>query len=550
MLTPQEIHPSKVAVYIRWSTDDQGEGTTLETQRERCCHFLLSQGWQFREELVYIDEGFSGGTLERPALSRLRSDVAAGRIDCVVVYKIDRLSRSVVDMVDLVLREWEGRCFVRSASEEINTITPAGKIFFYLLVSFAEYERNLIRERTMGGKVKRAEQGLNPGFRPPYGYRRGRQAGRLEVVPEEAGLVRRVFDLYRQGNGTQQIAQLLNQNSPRRGRPWSRLAIRRMLANPAYVGVLEYGRTRRTTREQRERQGLGRVVRYQRPRFARVEAAFPAIVERAVWEEVQRLLQARSGRGPHRPTYSDYLLSGLARCRCGATVGGKGVGGRRYYYCTGRRRHGAGSCSAGHLPAEPVDSALAAQVRALLAERLRAEDPAALAELLRAALQERIREAEAERRRTEQELSAGAQRRRRAEEDYRSGSLPARLYARELEALEAAEGGLRARLAQLRAWQKALQRARLDPRRLCLPTDFTALWERLTVPERKELLRRLTLRIQLYRPVRSQEPPHLEVEWNPDPEISRPHLEALLRQAALRTALAGLREPTAPEPSS
>ncbi len=360
MLSPAEINPAKVAIYIRWSTDDQGEGTTLQTQFERCRHYLQSQGWAFSDGLVYIDDGYSGGTLDRPALTRLRSDVDAGRVECVVVYKIDRLSRSVIDIVDLVLREWDGRCFIKSTTEEVNTLSPAGKMFFHILISFAEYERNLIRERTMGGKVKRAEQGLNPGFRPPFGYEKGASAGKVRVVEPEADLVRRIFDLCRKGFGPYQIAHRLNSEGvTRRGAPWNPLTIRRMLANPAYAGTLEYGRRMRTAG--------GKVVAVAIPRLARVEGAFPPIIPMAVWHDVQRSLQTRSTKGDGvKPTYSDYLLSGLAICECGAPVGGKRVGPHRYYYCTARKRLGKAACGAPHHPADAIDAAVAEQIRPIL----------------------------------------------------------------------------------------------------------------------------------------------------------------------------------------
>ncbi|HLN60805.1 MAG TPA: recombinase family protein, partial [Symbiobacteriaceae bacterium] len=344
------VDPKKVAVYIRWSTDDQGLGTTLETQRERCCHYLSSQGWEFRPDLVYVDDGFSGGTLVRPALTRLRADVAAGLVECVVVYKIDRLSRSVIDIVDLVLREWEGRCFVKSTTEDVNTVSPAGKMFFYMLISFAEYERSLIRERTLGGKRKRAEQGLNPGFRPPFGYACGASPGLLAEVPEEAAIVRQVFAWYQKGLGAAQIAARLNAAGiARRERAWTPLNVRRTLANPLYAGVLRYGSLETT-------------------------GVVPPVVDPQLWAGTQTLLtkRKRSPDGP-KPTYSSYLLSGVARCRCGAPMQGKRVGPHSYYVCTRRKRHGAAACSAPYLPVGPLDAAVRARVLAVLAASVPAD---------------------------------------------------------------------------------------------------------------------------------------------------------------------------------
>ncbi|HYF79793.1 MAG TPA: recombinase family protein, partial [Symbiobacteriaceae bacterium] len=188
------VRPDAVAIYIRWSTDEQTDGTTLQTQKERCSLYLLSQGWQVNDDLIFIDDGCSGGSLNRPALTRLRAAVAEGRVDCVVSYSMDRLSRSVADTVELVQREWAGKCVYRSASQPISTDdgNPTGQLIFNILASFAEFERALIRERTHSGLVRRARQGMYPGTRvPPFGYRRDGK-GRLAVDPTTADVVRRI----------------------------------------------------------------------------------------------------------------------------------------------------------------------------------------------------------------------------------------------------------------------------------------------------------------------------------------------------------------------
>ncbi|HWI65609.1 MAG TPA: recombinase family protein, partial [Symbiobacteriaceae bacterium] len=127
------VREDRVALYVRWSTDDQSEGTTLQVQLEGCRHFALSQGWTPQAELTFIDDGYSGATLDRPALRRLRDLVARGEIDCVIVFKVDRLSRNIVDAVDLVLGEWRDTCYFKSAREPIDSSTDLGRMIFSVL---------------------------------------------------------------------------------------------------------------------------------------------------------------------------------------------------------------------------------------------------------------------------------------------------------------------------------------------------------------------------------------------------------------------------------
>lgn len=513
MITPADINPQKVAVYIRWSTDDQGEGTTLETQLERCKYYLVSQGWTFNEQLVYIDDGYSGGSLDRPALKKLREDVEAGKIQCVVVYKIDRLSRSVVDIVDLVLREWEGRCFIKSTSEDVNTISPAGKMFFYILVSFAEYERSVIKERTMGGKVKRAEQGLNPGFRPPYGYVKGATPGSFVVVEHEAGSVRRIFDMYLKGNGSYQIAHLLNSEGLRRRENlWNQIMIRRVLTNPAYIGILEYGKSMRTTKEQRERHGMRNYVHFEKPRYAVVENAYPPLVDRAVWDQVQKLHNARSTQWKGsltKPTYSDYLLSGLATCRCGAPINGKRVGQHSYYHCSARKRQGSSVCDAGHIATGPVDVEVEQRVKALLS----VEAQKRILSVIEDDIRHRGAEIQGALAQAAGRLKALDERAQRLERDYRDGELPARLYTKELGVLETEREQTDERIRSLQEQLDRMEGARHQREALLETISQVSVWDDLNVPERKQLLQKLTDCITLYRAAHSSEAPVLGIDW-------------------------------------
>lgn len=376
----RQVRPDRVAIYIRWSTDEQGEGTTLDVQREACCSYVHSQGWQVNPDLVFVDDGHSGSSLRRPALTRLRQLVRDDAVDCVVVFKLDRLSRNVVDTVNLALREWDGRTFLKSAREPIDTSSAVGKQLFYMLAGYAEWERSVIRERTLAGKLRRAQQGRNPGFRRPYGYSSGQQSGSYAVVPAEAALVRRIFDLYACGMGYQAIANGLNQGGStfRGGRPFSAGTVSEILRNRSYVGDLVYRQRpinpRRATDERAPRQ-----VRNATPMVVH-SPGLPCIVEPDLFERVQALRRGRAQAAPpNRAVGSNSLLTGLLRCQhCGCRLvsrRGSGARGTAYYVCARARRSEAVPCRCGYLPQDRLDEFLVQRLLARYGPHLVSQVP-------------------------------------------------------------------------------------------------------------------------------------------------------------------------------
>ncbi|MDF2630241.1 MAG: Resolvase domain protein [Symbiobacteriaceae bacterium] len=388
------VRPDAVAIYIRWSTDEQTDGTTLQTQRERCSLYLLSQGWQVNEDLIFIDEGFSGGNLNRPALTRLRAAVAEELVDCVVTYSMDRLSRSVADTVQLVQGEWAGKCVYRSASQPISTEdgNPTGQLIFNILASFAEFERALIRERTHSGLVRRARQGMYPGTRvPPFGYRRDGK-GRLAIDVATADVVRRIFAMAVEGpagQGPTRIARALMAEgipAPTGGAWWAH-QIRAILTNPVYRGDLVYGR-RRVNPAARRNPAAPRRLTGGKP-LAVVAGAVPPLVDRDRWEQAQQLFAdraaARTREGLQAKNRS--LLAGIARCRCGGPLSlFYGRGGQRYYRCS-RHFLSAGGCGAdpGVIRADEAESAVVLAVRERFATEGLRQAVAAIAAAPRAA---------------------------------------------------------------------------------------------------------------------------------------------------------------------
>jgi site-specific DNA recombinase len=493
------VDPERVAVYIRWSTDEQSEGTTLEVQRESCEHYLLAQGWKLREELIFVDEGFSGGTLERPGLNALRKAVRAGRVSCVVVFKLDRLSRSVIDTVNMVLQEWEGLCFVKSTREPVDTTTSAGKMFFYMLASYAEWERSVIKERTMSGKVKRAQQGKNPGFTAPYGYKRGDKPGAWLIDEDEAAVVGRVFEEYLAGKGIHAIAGGLYNAGirPRRSTRWHATTIAQMLTNVAYTGVLEYGRTTVAPRAVQESIGKQRVT-FDEPRFARVEGALPVIIPPEVFERAQRVHAGKAMVQGKRSLSSEFLLTGIVTCPCGGTLRGDTRSGRgkRYYRCCNTVSSRPTPCKSGMVLCSELEETVVAEVR-------RAFDPANRAAYLsdwERQTREALLRVESDLAYVRNALNSLCARRKRLDTDYDAGDLPAKLYTGRVEKLEVEEAQLRESEAGGFQRLEEIRQAKFDA------TEFDELaaridaWENLSAEERKQVLRHAVGACTAFRP--------------------------------------------------
>ncbi|HWI64954.1 MAG TPA: recombinase family protein [Symbiobacteriaceae bacterium] len=516
------IHPDRVAIYIRWSTDDQADGTTLEVQQEGCRHYVLSQGWNVSPELIFVDDGYSGGNLERPALRRLRALVAGGGIDCVVVFKLDRLSRSVVDMVNLVLEEWEGRTHVKSAREPVDTSSAMGKQFFYMLVSFAEWERSVIRERTAAGRLARAREGYKPSSRAPYGYRHGETTGSYAVDEQEADVVRRIFDWYARGMGAKAIVVRLNAEAIpfRAGHTWNERTLLYLLSNPVYTGRSVYGRR---SRNPRRGKGPGETYWLRSEQVTAVAKSpfVPAIIAEELFTLAQqvkagrRLRQAEAPVSP-RATASPYLVTGLARCPCGASlyVRTQRVRGKEYqtYACLAKKVRGAACCAAANIPRQLLEARVEQELLERYGDRLaRQRYTDALAQSLSTELHEAERLATGAAQRV-QRLEAEE---RRLRLDYREGRLTAAEFrtVRQdvLDDLAEARG----------AQQQAAARGQaLEQKRSALGAQLEAMaridhWADLSPAERKNLVRCFVAALVARADPTTREI-HLQVTWHAD----------------------------------
>ncbi|MGY2051698.1 recombinase family protein [Methylobacterium sp. JK268] len=229
--------------YLRVSTEEQASsGYGLEAQERSVRAFALSQGYDLVAMLA--DPGVSGATrpADRAGFRQVLDLAAAGGIAVLLVHKFDRLARHIAYAVTTAndLGATHG-VSIRSVTEPIDTVTPAGRMMFAVLAAMAEAERDIITERTTGGRITKAGRGGIACGRPPYGYAIDREGG-LRVVPDQAEVVRRIFAEREAGRILQQIADGLNADrvpSPR-GRVWRTGQISYIVNNPKYRGVVEY----------------------------------------------------------------------------------------------------------------------------------------------------------------------------------------------------------------------------------------------------------------------------------------------------------------------
>ena len=235
----------KACVYTRVSTDEQVEGYSLEEQERRCKAQIESKGWQYIG--TYSDPGISGRTMvKRPGLQRMFRDIEDGKIQAVVVYKLDRLSRKQKDTMmiieDVLL---ENDITLVSLNETLDTTTPWGRAMIGILSSFNQMESENIQMRTSMGREAKAKEGGYAGGKPPIGYKA--VGGELVIVPEEAEIVRLVFDLRNNENMTLMgIADELNKRGYRtkKGLEFKHSAIQTILNNEdTYRGFYRYGKS-------------------------------------------------------------------------------------------------------------------------------------------------------------------------------------------------------------------------------------------------------------------------------------------------------------------
>jgi site-specific DNA recombinase len=365
--------PSRVrcAIYTRKSSEEGLEQSfnSLDAQREACEAYVLSQrheGWQV-VPTHYDDGGYSGGNMERPALKRLLEDIAAKRIDTVVVYKVDRLTRSLADFAKIVEAfDRQGISFV-SVTQQFNTTTSMGRLTLNVLLSFAQFEREVTGERIRDKIAASKRKGMWMGGVVPLGYEL--QDRNLVVHLADADVVREIFQLYLKLGCVSRLQEYLQQqgmHSKKRisrtgrasgGAVYSRGALYGMLQNRIYLGEITH-------------------------KGATYPGQHAAIIDRSLWDQVQAQFKANLQAERKRPRMTGQsALTGLLYDSDGNrfTPSHANKKGRRYrYYVSQSVIHGRGKGSRGpvRLPAEEIEALVSSQLKELV------ESPQRLLDLL------------------------------------------------------------------------------------------------------------------------------------------------------------------------
>jgi site-specific DNA recombinase len=339
----------RCAVYTRKSTEEglEQEFNSLHAQREACEAYIASQrseGWALIRD-AYDDGGFSGGTLERPALRRLLADIEEGLVDVVVVYKIDRLSRSLMDFSKLVeVFDRSGVTFV-SVTQSFNTTTSMGRLTLNILLSFAQFEREVTGER-IRDKIRASRQkGMFMGGNVPFGYRVENR--KLVVQEPNATTVCAIFERFvRIGSATVLARQLRDEGvvAPS-GKPFDKGALYNLLSNRTYLGLAVHKGT-----------------------------AYPGehagIIDQNLWDKVHAILAENArARSANTRAQTPALLKGLLFGPTGAAMSPthtrKGNRLYRYYVSQDVLKRGPDACPVGRVPAAEIETAVIDQLRGI-----------------------------------------------------------------------------------------------------------------------------------------------------------------------------------------
>jgi site-specific DNA recombinase len=475
----------RCAIYTRKSTEEglDKEYNSLDAQRDAGEAYVASQkaeGWKALPDR-YDDGGYTGGNMDRPALDRLLRDIERGKVDCVVVYKVDRLSRSLLDFARIMdTFDKHGVSFV-SVTQQFNTTHSMGRLTLNILLSFAQFEREIIGERIRDKLAAQARKGKWTGGMPVLGYDVDRTgpSPRLVVNAREAKRVREIFRMYLQEASLLPVVKELarrgwvnkryvsKKGRKFGGRAFDKSSLHVLLTNPIYAGKMRY-------------------------KDELHPGEHEPIIDQDLFDKVQHQLQynGRTGGAEVRNKYG-ALLRGLLRCKtCNAAMSHTFCGKSkpnfyRYYRCTNAIRKGADVCAGGSLPAGEIERVVVDEVRGL------AKDDALLAQVL-ADAQTTINAELTEARRERDDLRRERKRHHKELQQLVAGGEATTEVTARIADLHERLSAADQRLPDLEARVVDLEAQRVTPEEARAAfADFDSLWASLIPREQARLLKLL-----------------------------------------------------------
>ena len=353
----------------------QQQQQTIEQQLSRLHAYVATQPeWHVADEHIYRDDGYSGATLKRPGLDRLRDRVALAACECIVLTAPDRLARNYVHQMLLVDECNQRGCRMEFVDRPMSD-DPHDQLLLQIRSAVAEYERTLISERMRRGRQAKLRSGqLLPWTRAPYGYllavERPRDPSRVQIDPVQAAVVEQMFAWYSDPSEPMSLYEVAKRLSdakiptPRGGKRWNVASVRGILRSPAYMGLAYSGRTHPVPARRRKSAlqpvGSGQSVQPS-PQEEWIAVPVPAMISQETFETVQQRLDRNVQMARRNTTTHDYLLRGLVSCgQCRLTCGGRTLHpGYHYYVCQGRtdslRKALGERCITRYAPAHALD---------------------------------------------------------------------------------------------------------------------------------------------------------------------------------------------------
>lgn len=352
----------RIGGYIRVSTEKQVMGYSIEgqiTQIEQYCQF---NGYELVD--IYADRGISGKSMNRPELQRMLNDAKNGKLDCVMVYKTNRLARNTSDLLTIVEELHRQNVEFFSLSERMEVKNSTGKLMLQILASFSEFERNTILENIYTGQRQRALEGYYQG-NLPLGYNNiPDNKKELMINQHEANIVKYIFESYAKGHGYRKIANALNHKGyvTKKGNPFSISAVTYILSNPFYIGKIQFAKYKDWN--DKRRKGLN-----DKPVIA--EGKHTPIISQSLWDKVQ----ARKRQVSEKPQVhgkGTNILTGIISCpQCSAPMAASNTTNTlkdgtkkriRYYSCSNFRNKGSKVCSANSVRADVIEKYVMDQI--------------------------------------------------------------------------------------------------------------------------------------------------------------------------------------------